>query len=381
MRRQSATNRWHLTFACVLASVSLLGINEPVVAADTTWLSGAALQNALRQNVGISWVNIPLRQALIGLSKSQRLAVMLDRGVDPDQKIQIALENTPLSQALEQIAARMKIGITMLGPVAYFGPRATTWRLQTIAAQRKDEVSKLPAAARSNWTRLQPWKWSDLATPRDLLTALAAQNKLRIEGLDQIPHDLWAAADLPPLDLSDRLTLLLSQFELTFAVSSDGSTIQLLAMPDKPTIERSYPISGKSQDLLAKLHDLPELADTELRIDGNKLFARGRVEEHEWIRSQLSGNVDQHKTVAEGRKVYTLRVDEPVDKLLSVVARQMGLELQLDQSAINAAGISLSKKVSLDVNQVSADELLHAILDPAGLTFERRGNTIDVKPK
>jgi hypothetical protein len=380
MQEHHPINRKCWIIVGVLACCSIVG-NSAAAATEGSWLTGAPLRVALAQKFGVSWVNIPLRQALTELSKSQRLAVMLDRGVDPDQKVQIVVENVPLSQALNQIAARVKIGSTMLGPVAYFGPRATTWRLQTIVAQRKDDVSKLPAAARAIWARSQAWKWADLSTPRDLLTALAAQNNLRIEGLEKIPHDLWATADLPPLDLSDRLTLLLAQFELTFEVTSDGNTIQLVAMSDKPTIERSYPVGGKPQDVLAKLHDLPELADAQLRVDGNKLLARGRLEDLEIISKFLSGNSTQPTHVAEGRKVYTLRADEPVDKLLSAVGRQMGLEIQFDRAAISAAGIALSNKVSLDVKEVSADELLHAILDPAGLTFEHHDKIITVKPK
>ena len=210
---------------------------------------------------------------------------------------------------------------------------------------------------------------------------LAEQNKLQIDGLNQIPHDLWAAADLPPLDLSDRLTLVLAQFELTFALSADGNSIQLVAMPDKPVIERAYPFSGKSPDALAKLRDLPELADTQLRVEGNKLFARGRMEDLELINKLLSGNSTERPTNPAGRKVYTLRADEPVDKLLSAVGRQMGLEIEFDRAAITAAGVSLSKKVALDVKEVSADQLLHAILDPAGLSFEQHGTTLNVKPK
>jgi hypothetical protein len=75
------------------------------------------------------------------------------------------------------------------------------------------------------------------------------------------------------------------------------------------------------------------------------------------------------------------RADEPVDKLLNAVGRQMGLEIEFDRPAITAAGILLSKKIALDVKEVSAGQLLHAILDPAGLSFEQHGTTLNVKPK
>ena len=39
-------------------------------------------------------------------------------------------------------------------------------------------------------------------------------------------------ADLPPLPLVDRLTLILGQFNLTFQISSDGRTVTLVSMPE-----------------------------------------------------------------------------------------------------------------------------------------------------
>ncbi len=59
----------------------------------------------------------------------------------------------------------------------------------------------------------------------------------------------------------------------------------------------------------------------------------------------------------------------------------MGIEIAVDKPAIQAAGISLETKVRVDVKEVSADELLKAVLDPAGLTFARHENVVEVKPK
>jgi hypothetical protein len=59
----------------------------------------------------------------------------------------------------------------------------------------------------------------------------------------------------------------------------------------------------------------------------------------------------------------------------------MHVNIQIDRPAIEAAGLSLDKPVKLDVKEVSEDELLRSVLEPAGLTFQRRGNVIEVKPK
>ena len=82
--------------------------------------------------------------------------------------------------------------------------------------------------------------WDDLATPRELVTKLAAENGVELAGLELVPHDLWAAADLPPLLWTDRLTLLAIQFDLTFAISADGTAVRLTALPDRLAVVRSY---------------------------------------------------------------------------------------------------------------------------------------------
>jgi hypothetical protein len=75
------------------------------------------------------------------------------------------------------------------------------------------------------------------------------------------------------------------------------------------------------------------------------------------------------------------RVDAPVSKLLETIRRQLNLEIQIDRPLIAAAGISLEKSVHVDVKDVTADQLLNAVLEPAGLTYERRGDVVEVKPK
>jgi hypothetical protein len=350
-------------------------------AAENVWLSGEALQQALTRKVGITWSNIPVRRALESLSKTQNLAVMLDRRVDPDQKIELVFDDVPLAEALERIASRLHVGVTLLGPVAYFGPKQTAQRLRTVAALRNEEAEHLPSAMRSRWLQARPWKWDMLSAPRDLLAELGRENGLQIDGLHQIPADLWAAADLPPLALPDRLTLVLAQFDLTYEPSADGTSLRLVPMPGKPVIEQTYPVSSLPHDVATQLQQNKLLDGAEIDVAGNKLIVRGRQEDQDVVHDLLAGRTAHRTKVAEGRKVYTLRVELPVGKLLDALGPKMGVELQLDRSAITAAGISLETKVQVDVKEVSADELLRAVLEPAGLTYVRHENIVEVKPK
>ncbi|HZZ27839.1 MAG TPA: hypothetical protein VFE46_07500 [Pirellulales bacterium] len=354
--------------------------NSQSAAAENNWLTDGSLHQALAQRVGIAWSNLPIRKALESLSKTQKIAIVLDRRVDPNQKIELAFEDVPLLEALGRIASRLQMGVTMLGPVAYFGPISTVLRLRTLAALRSDEASRLSPTERLRWTQAKPWKWPALSAPHDLLAALGNENGVQINGLDRIPADLWAAADLPPLTLPQRLTIVLAQFDFTYEPTADGTSLQIVSMPEKPVIERSYSVSGVSE-VAAQLRQIKMLADAQIEVIGSKLMVRGRQEDQEAVNDMLSGRTAHRSNVSEGRKVYTLRVELPVGELLEALAKQMGVEIQLDRPAIAAAGISLETKVKVDVKQVSADELLHAVLEPVGLKYVQHDNVFEIKPK
>jgi hypothetical protein len=367
------------TVAILAAAIFLLHFSAAGLGADeSTWLSGEAIDEALQGKVSVTWSNIPVRRALESLCKAQKLALLLDRRVDPDQKIELHVDNVPLREALEQIAARLKIGVALIGPVVYFGPKATATRLRTVATLRDDDVRNLKQDAQTTWRRAERWSWEKLSTPRDLLTTLAGKNGLEIEGLEQIPADLWGAADLAPLNLAQRLTLILAQYDLTFEIGKDGKSVRLAPMPAKPVVERTYPISGR-QDFVSQLRGNPLLAGAEIKVANDQVVVRGREEDQEIVRNLRGQRPAMRAT--EGKKVYTLHVQLPIGELLHALGPQMGLEIQLDKEAIAAAKISLATKVEVNLKDASADELLKAVLDPAGLTYVRHENVIEVKPK
>ena len=117
----------------VLFTFTAASANEPVA-----WLTGEKLKSQLEQNVGATWEAIPLRRAITSLSRSQRVAILLDRRVDPDQKIDLSFTDVPLERRLKLIAGKLQIGVAQVGPVIYLGPAATAEKLRTLSALRND---------------------------------------------------------------------------------------------------------------------------------------------------------------------------------------------------------------------------------------------------
>ena len=59
---------------------------------------------------------------MASLSRAQRVAVLIDRRVDPNQKLDLQLSGVPMDAALQQIADRCGLGVSRLGAVVYLGP-------------------------------------------------------------------------------------------------------------------------------------------------------------------------------------------------------------------------------------------------------------------
>ncbi len=362
--------------------ILLLGISPArSPAADAPkWLTGERLRNQLDQKVSVTWSGVPLRRALKSLSESQHVAIMLDRRVDPEQKIELTLDDVTLDAALKSIALKMKIGVGQVGSVFYFGPAATARRVRTLAALRRDEVLRLPIAERSKFLGQHPWHWDDGAAPADLLAGLATECKTPIGGLEQISADLWQAADLPAMNFLERLTLIAAQFDRTFEIAAEGASVKLAAMPASVEISHSYTLPGgvRPQEVIAKLKTA--LPDAQCDFADGKLQVRGRAEDQDFVVDLLAGRTAKTTAVVAGKKVYSLSLVKPVGDFIKALGDKLGLEVKFDTAAIEAAGISLKQEVRVDVKEVSEDELLQAVLTPAGLTLDRQGKTIAVRP-
>lgn len=361
--------------ACWLLAASALCASEPA------WLTGPRLELALSQQSGATWSNVPVRPALARFCQTHAISHLLDRRIDPDRKVDLSFDGVPLREGLERIASRLGGGLALVGPVAYFGPKPSAERIRTLAALRRQEAAALAGSQRAVWLRPRAFRWPDAAEPRALLTEIAAQNQLTIDELDRVPHDVWAGASLAPLNLSELLTLVLAQFDLTFELQGDGRTIRLVDAPADPTIEQRYPVKGSPSDLVGQLRAIEMLADAEISTSRNQLVIRGRAEDHDVVRDLLAGKSAKRTTVRESKVVHTLKVQLAADKLLAALAKKLELEIQYDRDAIAASGIALDQEVQLDVKDVSTDELFRAILDPIGLGFTRDGQTIKVAPK
>jgi hypothetical protein len=365
----------------VLAAVACLAFAPAAQAVEgRNWLTGPALVRKLDSSQSVAWAGRGLRDALSELSAVHTVAILLDRRVDPGQPLDVSFQQTPLGEVLESVAEQGNLALSRFGPVIVLGPREATRRLRTVAELRRADLARLTPAARSKWARSRAWQWDDLATPQELLERIASDVGARIENLDVVPHDLWAGADLPPLTLSDRLTLVLWQFDLTFELINPQGDFRLVSIPDEVAVERSYPAGRQAEERADELRK--RLPGARIRVEGTKVVVQGLVEEQELVDDAAA----QARPAAQGTEnleslQLTLTVKQiPLSEVLNKLQQQLGLELRIDRAKLAAAGHSLDERVSFEVKGASLDATLRAALSPAGLTFRRSGKQVEIVP-
>jgi hypothetical protein len=333
-----------LTAAAILTHALAWG-DVAHAAGRATWATGPQFQQTLAHTVDVFWPDNPLRDSIVGFARAQQVAILIDRRVDPDQKLSLSIKDVPIQTVLQMIADRCGLGVSRLGAVVYLGPPSAAGRLRPVAAAFEQAVRQLPKAAQRKFLQSKAFAWEDLSTPRDLLIRLGQQNGVQIAGLEGMPHDLWAAADLPPLSLVDRLTLVAAQFDLTFKIAADGTRLELAPIPANLPTQPENHAAGFPGPASSKAPTAEKAVNVE------------------WM------HIDR----------LTVRA-EPLGPVLRQLAKRLGLELKIDEQAIRQAGISLDQRVSVTVENATVDEVLRELLKPAGLRFHRRQNVVEIRP-
>ncbi len=343
---------------------------------DIAWLTANALQERLARPISIEWSAVQLRPALRRLSEAQHVSTLIDRRVDPNARFDFTSDEQTLFEAFAALADSTGCVYSQLGPVAYFGPEQTARKLRTLSAIASQQVKQLPTKSQRIWRQSRTMRWDDLAVPRQLLEGLGSEYRIEIEGSEQIPHDLWAAADLPALSLADRMLLIAVQFDLTLEIGSDGETVRLVQIPQATGVNRRYSGRGNPQRIAQRYRKLAPNAD--IVVEDGAVLVRGLVEEHEAI---LRRPVVAKEPPAAGVQVFRLKVEKiPVARLLDHVSSRMGYTIEVDGEALADDGLSLSRRVSVDVTDATIDDLMEAILRPAGLQHTRSGKLLEIVP-
>lgn len=335
-------------------------------AGETDWRTGTQFQKQLQAQVGLTWQSRGIREGLETLARSQRVAIFLDRRVDPERSVTFSCEDTSLEDAIRGIAGKAKLGVGFVGPVVYVGPPLTCARIATLAEVRNEQVKALPLAAHNRLLKKNISVWPDLVEPRLILARMATTAGIEIPNVQAVPHDLWRSNDLPNLTFAEQATLVTAGFDMAFRWHKNAKQVFLTRFPPAVTLERAYS-SAKPEAFADEIEKLLPQAFVEV-VDG-RVVVRTMLEDH-WTIERTRGKRGVPEKGAANRKDkrYTLTVkNEPAGVLLKLFATKLKLELVVHKDVPRA---KLDKRISLSVNEVTDVDLFKATARAAGLTAQ-----------
>jgi hypothetical protein len=359
---------------------------------------GKKFDDALDQKIGRAWggEGDSIRHALQQITESHHVSIVLDRRIDPTQAISLNVPATPLRDVIAVLAKTVDAGIVVVGNVVYVGPTESAHKLQTLIELRNSDLSKLSAGAKK--TDKSPWKtlstslapkrtiaWKDFDRPRDILKQTAEKLKIEIDGLDQLPHDLWAGSSLTQVTAIEALSLMLIQFGATFEFVPDRAAIRIATIPNRVVIERSYPLAN-AKEITGAARE--RFADSEILVGGTSVIVKATVEQHAELTAllkpggQKTANKPTPKTdKALSKRLFTLKLENAAlgDVIKTFIAN--GVQITYDPRQLADAKISLDQKINLDVKQKPADKLFRELFEPLGIEVTIDGEMVRLRPK
>ncbi|MEX2169962.1 MAG: hypothetical protein WD851_11675 [Pirellulales bacterium] len=365
-----------------------LGLTIPLhtLAVQAAPRQSASVLDVLRQPTIIHWQGITLREACRRLADTERLPIFIDRRVDPLQPINIQVDGVRLQEALLSVSQQADAELAILPSLCYLGPAGTAIELPTLLEVGRHQVKGMSVATRRKLSSKQVLRWQRLATPQQVLDSLMQPLGIPVIGLEQVPHDLWSAGELPESTVSDQLTILLAGFDLTWQADEGGDALRVVPIERPVRIARSYSWRGATAAQLQQV--AAELPAAKVRRSGEIVELNGTADDHEKLRAIIS---DLPRSQQNSRrpirpmaqtKLYSLRLqNQPVGDVLRQLARQLKLDLRVDDGALRAVNLSLDTRISIDVVQVELESLLETIGEAADISVKATATELEVAPR
>jgi hypothetical protein len=364
-------------------------------------VSGPLFAKALETKISASWRNVELRTILNRLADEHQTAVVLDRGIDPTQELDLDIDYQPLEAAFRVVAKSAGAELSILGNTIYVGPAKRVAKLRTLEHLRTRELhtkeDRLPPGRALALSRADTAHWNDLDEPRQLVIDLANNAGIAVVNPDAVPHDLWATGTLPKASIAEALTLILIQFDLTFAWSEDTAQIRLIPVPEVVTVEKPYAPKGAPSPKAsreARERFLENAAKTfeeqhkgltcRADVDNNRLLIAATLEQHEILSGSDPAHAAAHaseKFPPLSKRQFTLRIERVPATALIKKLEESGIVFKYDPAQLAAKNINLDDPISMDVNKADADEFFKAFCEPLGLKFSLSNVTVTLTPK
>ena len=357
------------------------------------YVSGVAFQKALKRPIASRWKNSPLRDVLLQLAENSKVFILLDRRIDPTQLLDFSLDAPTFKQGMKKLADHIGAEASFSDGVVYLGPRESALKLRTLIHLRVRKLQAFRGAAANARKKLllkrRRFDWKDLDSPDEILERLSKKYSVKIEGHEQLPHDLWFGAALPSASFVDVLSLVLIQFDRTFRWSADFTSVEIVPRPQKVFIEKTYRTRKMTPQQYADY--LKEtFHESNVVVRGRSVLVKATLETHEAI-ALVQNPRRNHSSRNSKKKLSELPLDRLSFSKLNfraVAARNLlkalknqGILFEYDEKQLIAAGVDLDVKITFMRDKISAVDFVKEICQKIGVDYEIFGRTVKLKPE
>jgi len=355
-----------LFFFCICVSGPLLQLAR--CHAQDDWLTGRDFSRASGKIVGVSWGE-PLRKTLNKLAERQRVAIFLDRRVDPSQWVEFTSSGKSVAQTIMALTDQLGLAALQIDKRFYYvGPRDRVAELVFRRQRLMKKVNALPNSMRLKWTAKDRLEIDPLTEPAMLYQELSQKElsqsvRVKMMSAELIEHDLWPKVDLPELTLIDRIIVLTYGFGFWVEVSDKGTACRLVVPEEMQPVEFTHRKKISAADKNRLMDEYPSVKIT-VSSRATKVVASPMIQ-YEVKRLLDSANSTTHRQ-PQGKVVVSLTAEGRIIAILEKVAAEHNVQLKFDS---DLAAI-LEKRVKLEVKQVTYDQLIQKTLESTGLKYQ-----------
>lgn len=336
-----------------------VAVPSPARAAET-WLVGGAFQAELDKPCVAIFQDKPIRDALRDLARQLRVALVLDRRVDPTRPVSLGGDRLSLREALASLAAQQGLGLAEVGDTLYLGPTETARVLKTAAEIQRLAIGALPAARRVDLAKARPVAWQDLESSSEVFLRLARAAGVKVVNAELVPEDLLWGEAFGNASAVEALTLFLAQFDLGYEWQTAGASVRLVPFRSEISVRRSHAVTDDRKGEILRLagEAWPGL---EMQQPKGALEFAGLVEQHEmleqWIRpSKSAGTSRPVKPTGDlSKKRLTFRVVQTPARDVLKNLEVTGLSFVVDES------VDLDTRLSFELKDAPVSRVIDEI--------------------
>ncbi|MBT5020925.1 MAG: hypothetical protein HON04_19505 [Planctomicrobium sp.] len=319
------------------------------------------------------------------ISQVQQIAILIDRRIDPTQKVEVAIAAEYFDEGIREFVKQADCEMSVVADTIFVGPPETALYLKTrieLARDEFDEIEDLSPKRQFKLLRRYELSWDAVSSPQEIIAKQADRYNIRIINLEMIPHDLWVSGTIAYPNFIEGSLMILSQYGLSFEWI-DANQIRIVNQIPDVGINQGHKPKGMTLNEAITLTNqkFPKLNAREYR---NSLLFTGTVEDHEAVAILIGEKQSlRQKPVASTsdslRDVrFTFKmVEKPFGSLMATLKVQ-GIEVRYDAKEIQTANIDLGKIISLELNEATIHQLLEKSCEKVGLSYRLDGDVIEL---